>query len=116
MTVYFIRERGTDNVKIGRTGGRAVLRLPALQTGNPRRLYVAHSIPGGSAVETTLHDLYADRKGDREGEWFEWSDSMMSISNVGDDGQPVVSNGLQALLVVMVVLILAIWCLLWGLR
>ena len=55
--VYFIGEDEDGPIKIG-SAKDPILRLRALQTGNPRRLQVEYVLIGGAPLERLLHELW----------------------------------------------------------
>ncbi|MFF6903309.1 GIY-YIG nuclease family protein [Streptomyces hydrogenans] len=67
--VYVIGPPGSTRVKIG-TSVNPDKRLKELQTGNPDRLEVLWSTPGGRELETALHQAFAAYR--TEGEWFDF--------------------------------------------
>jgi hypothetical protein len=68
--VYLVgAESGTGLVKIGTTTTAVSKRLSALQTGSPVRLTVLWTTPGGVALESRLHRIFAAYR--RHGEWFD---------------------------------------------
>lgn len=66
--VYLIREVGSSFVKVG-VASDPSRRLSDLQTGNPRRLEIVWTIPGGYDLERALHSWFDKYRA--EGEWFE---------------------------------------------
>lgn len=84
MSVYFIRGRGTNIVKIGWTDGDPGRRLKALQTGTAFSLQLMASRPGTQADEKALHDRFAaDRV---NGEWFRMSPGLAAEVALSDHG------------------------------
>lgn len=71
--VYFIGQRGSNTVKIGKTRGPPVMRMAQLQTGNPKVLYLrAYAyLDNYGAAETAIHRKYGRRR--IIGEWFDIS-------------------------------------------
>ncbi|MFF9594058.1 GIY-YIG nuclease family protein [Streptomyces sp. NPDC014646] len=67
--VYVIGPPGSNRVKIG-TSNNPEKRLKELQTGNPDRLEVLWSTPGGRELESMLHRAFAAYR--VEGEWFDF--------------------------------------------
>ena len=65
--VYFIQDGNRGPVKIGLSQDPE-RRLPKLQTGNPRELFLRHVIPGDLTVERGLHQRFAPARIRRE--WF----------------------------------------------
>lgn len=72
MLLYVIGP-ATGPVKIG-ISGAAVVRLRALQTGHPRKLFIHAEVPGGEAEEQHVHWFLASSK--LEGEWFDRTDEV----------------------------------------
>lgn len=68
MTVYFIQDSGTLEIKIGHTDRSASARIRDFQTGNPSLLVELLSIPGDESVEAELKRKFA--KWRVRGEWF----------------------------------------------
>jgi hypothetical protein len=68
--VYFIRDTGTNYIKIGRTDGDPEDRLSCLQVGNPSELIIVKLIEcdDSIALERELHKKYAAFH--IRGEWF----------------------------------------------
>ncbi|MFJ8856618.1 GIY-YIG nuclease family protein [Streptomyces sp. NPDC102437] len=67
--VYVIGPAGSTRVKIG-TSNNPEKRLKELQTGNPDRLGILWSTPGGRELESMLHRAFAAYR--VEGEWFDF--------------------------------------------
>ncbi|WP_371594732.1 GIY-YIG nuclease family protein [Streptomyces virginiae] len=67
--VYLIGSVGSSLVKIGVTTQLAA-RLRSLQSSSPVRLEVLWSTAGDRALETALHQRFADRRA--HGEWFDF--------------------------------------------
>ncbi len=65
--VYFIQDGEKGPVKIGLSKDPEQ-RLPKLQTGNPRELFLRHVVPGDLKVERGLHQRFAPARIRRE--WF----------------------------------------------
>jgi hypothetical protein len=65
--VYFIQDGEEGPVKIGLSKSPEQ-RLPKLQTGNPRELFLRHVIPGDLKIERGLHTRFAQARIRRE--WF----------------------------------------------
>lgn len=72
--VYFIRDSGTNYIKIGRTDGDPEDRLSCLQVGNPSELIIVKLIEcdDSIALERELHKKYAEFH--IRGEWFNIGD------------------------------------------
>ena len=66
-SVYFIREEGTGNIKIGVTNNPSS-RLSSMQTGNSNRLTLVHLIPGDTQLEERIHNVCSRYR--IHGEWF----------------------------------------------
>ncbi len=73
--VYFIVTEDRNYVKIG-TSRNASERLSELQTGNPQRLVVLKTIPGGHEKERLVHALW--EKDRQMGEWFTLSSELLA--------------------------------------
>jgi hypothetical protein len=76
--LYFISEEQFNNkVKIG-ISKNPEKRLKQLQTGNPNKLVIIHTIqsPDYKLLERTLHDICGDLR--LVGEWFELSESDLN--------------------------------------
>jgi hypothetical protein len=69
--VYFIRQKGTNFVKIGTTKDRSNMykRLCTLQIGNPFELELLCCTTGTTEEEFKLHEIY--RRYHKQGEWFD---------------------------------------------
>lgn len=74
--VYFIAAEPDGPIKIG-YAKNAVRRLKALQTGSHVPLCLLATMPGGPAIERTIHRALADTRMD--GEWFERSPRLLSF-------------------------------------
>ena len=70
MAVYFIRNPGSDHVKIGYSS-RPSERLQALRTASATDLVIEVVLPGQGAEEAALHRRFAEQR--LRGEWFVWS-------------------------------------------
>jgi hypothetical protein len=68
VTVYFIQSGKVGPIKIGRTEGNVGSRLANLQTGSPEPLTLLAVVPGGPAVERSIHERFAKLR--LRGEWF----------------------------------------------
>lgn len=68
MPVYFIGMEGSTAIKIGTTGGDPLKRMAELQTGQPNRLFLIGSIPGGRDDEQKIHETLTKFRGFNE--WF----------------------------------------------
>jgi hypothetical protein len=68
--IYFVQAGERGPIKIGFVQHPTYMdqRLGLLQTGNPEKLYVLTSLPGGLDRESELHARFA--KGRMSGEWF----------------------------------------------
>jgi hypothetical protein len=74
--VYFIREKGTGCIKIGKTTDVRG-RIKGLQTGSPQGLQLLAVVPGYTEVEERLHRRFAaDRV---SGEWFRPSSELLAF-------------------------------------
>lgn len=67
MSVYFIQDAGGE-IKIGFSDRDPMVRLSAMQTGNPRELRLLASIPGTRGTEQELHARFDHVR--IRGEWF----------------------------------------------
>ena len=65
--VYFIREEGTSNVKIGKADCPKS-RLSSLGSGNPRKLNIELLLDGSYELESELHKIFKHRR--NRNEWF----------------------------------------------
>ena len=78
MTVYFIRQKGTNLVKIGRTLSDPIKRMAALQTANPHDLELLAI--SDDAPEAYYHGLFRSKS--VRGEWYRLEDNdIVSIPN-----------------------------------
>lgn len=77
-TVYVLRAKGTNLVKIGFTAGDVEERRRALQTGCPHELVVELTFAGTMEDERCAHERWADRR--RVGEWFELTASEVKAT------------------------------------
>ena len=73
--VYFIREEGTSNVKIGKADCPKS-RLSSLGSGNHRKLSLELVLEGGFELENNLHKIFKDRK--IRNEWFLFEEIVTS--------------------------------------
>ena len=72
MSVYFLQDSLSKDIKIG-SGGSPKQRRADLQTGNPRRLVLLGSMPGGKPEEKMLHRQFAQYRLNEGGkEWFRY--------------------------------------------
>lgn len=69
--IYFIRDEGTQHIKIGFTAGSGQDRLRDLQTGCPGQMVLHLRIEGSRQDETAWHDRFADARLRNPGEWFQ---------------------------------------------
>ena len=67
MSIYFIQEELTRNIKIGYSSDEISRKLN-LQTSNSSHLKILTAIPGDKATESKLHQEYIDLN--IHGEWF----------------------------------------------
>lgn len=85
--VYFIYDEWGGAVKIG-VAGDPLRRLDQLQTGNPRRLVLLGTIPGGRGIEAEIHDHF--RPAHLRMEWFRATDEVLvMIDSILQDGWPI---------------------------
>jgi len=77
MAVYFFRDESTGAVKIGYARD-VERRRRSLQVGLPGEITTLHAIEGDRAAEGWLHARFAHLH--LRGEWFRYSDEMLSIS------------------------------------
>lgn len=85
--VYFVYDEGAEAVKIG-VAGDPLRRLDQLQTGNPRRLALLGTIPGGRGIESEIHDHF--RPVHLRMEWFRATDEVLvQIDSILQDGWPI---------------------------
>lgn len=76
--VYFIRSGENGPIKIGKATGGAESRLSDLQTGNPERLTIVATVPGGLAVEAMFHRRFAAYRRPI-GEWFDPGPELLAF-------------------------------------
>lgn len=76
MAVYFIRDESTGAVKIGYARD-VERRRRSLQTGLPGKITTLRVLDGDLATESWLHVRFAHLH--LRGEWFRYSDEMLSI-------------------------------------
>ena len=76
MAVYFIRAGEDGPVKIGHATD-VLARLADLQVAHHAELKLAREIPGGLAEEAWLHRRFCSLR--IRGEWFRFSDEMLTI-------------------------------------
>jgi hypothetical protein len=74
--VYFIRNKTTDAIKIGRAKNPTA-RLYAVQTDACGKLELLCVLPGGPRLEATLHAAFADARKIRE--WFDPTKEMLAL-------------------------------------
>jgi len=74
--VYFVQAEGGGPIKIGRATD-VERRVADLQRYSPLPLHVLAVAEGGSALETRLHQRFANTR--KHGEWFEPSESIMAV-------------------------------------
>ena len=68
--IYFMRDGGTQHIKIGFTASDGEDRLRDLQTGCPGQLVLLLQIEGSKQDETAWHECFADARVRDRGEWF----------------------------------------------
>lgn len=66
--IYFIGHGGSKTMKVGYTSGNPHMRMAALQTGSPDKLYMMGWIAGTLDEERELHRRFAHLR--VSGEWF----------------------------------------------
>jgi prophage antirepressor-like protein len=75
--VYFIKQKGSPYIKVGRTSESITTRLQQLQVGNPNELEVLSYFHCDSvAVESQIHKEYKEFR--HRGEWFSLTDEQLS--------------------------------------
>jgi hypothetical protein len=74
--VYFIQAESGGPIKIGRAKS-VKRRLAILQIGNPARLVVLRTTPGGAHEEAALHAHFAASR--LSGEWFEPTEELLAL-------------------------------------
>lgn len=74
MPIYFIRQRGTNLVKIGWAKSDVTGRVATLQTGSPATLEVLGQRPGERADEGRMHAKHFAAK--VRGEWFRMTPAL----------------------------------------
>lgn len=93
MAVYFIQSAGNHSIKIGH-GRDPQQRLSDLQCGNPWRLSLLATMPGGEAEEGALHARFAAFH--LRGEWFRPNDELDALieqHRISDAAPPVRPDG-----------------------
>lgn len=91
MPVYFIRSG--NYIKIGYADSPR-RRLKELQTGNPEKLDLMGTVPGGTARERELHELFCDFH--VKGEWFQLvTDILAYLTAQGTLAKPKKSTSTQ---------------------
>ncbi len=73
--VYFIREVGTELVKVGKSVNPEK-RLKSLQTGTPHKLELVHTVNSIKYNESWFHDILS--KFHISGEWYQLDDLTMN--------------------------------------
>jgi len=73
LMIYVIKEKDTENYKIGYTGKTARSRMAELQVANPTKLVYVTSFPGDMRHEKVIHKIFLCRH--IRGEWFRLSRS-----------------------------------------
>lgn len=76
-TVYVLRAKGTNMVKIGFTAGDVEERRRALQTGCPHELVVELTFAGTMEDERRAHMIHRERRG--VGEWFDLAEEQVRL-------------------------------------
>ena len=76
--IYFIREEGSNYVKIGQTRMPGD-RLKELQISNPRELRVVKLFEAPSQAESILHAMFREER--VRGEWFKMSSRLSAFMN-----------------------------------
>jgi hypothetical protein len=74
--VYFVQSCSGGPVKIG-TATNPQKRLRQLQTANPDELYLRLAVPGGGAVEASLHEHFSEYR--VRGEWYEPEGTLLDL-------------------------------------
>ena len=85
LMIYFIREEGSDYVKIGRTRMPGD-RLRELQVSNPRKLRIVKLFKAPPKAEPILHTLFREER--VRGEWFKISQRMSQF--IGEDDEQII--------------------------
>ncbi len=84
---YFIHDEFSGAVKIGHAKNPR-RRMELFQTGNPNKLVLLGSIPGGEWVETEIHDHF--KSAHLRGEWFRATTGVLrQIDNILQNGWPI---------------------------
>lgn len=83
--VYFLRSGPAGAIKIGFTGTTPMVRLAALQTGNPEPLQFLGAIHGSHADEQRLHERF--RHLHVHGEWFRAEADLLAFIEGARMGQ-----------------------------
>lgn len=76
--VYFVQAKTGGPVKIGRSAAPRA-RVASLQTANAAELCILATMPGGAAVERTLHTSFAADRVRPGGEWFRPSPALVAF-------------------------------------
>ncbi len=74
--IYFIQEGDNGPIKIGSTRNLKS-RLPSLQTGSAKKLRVLGTMRGGNALESLLHQGFAEYR--ISGEWFQPGQTLLKF-------------------------------------
>lgn len=80
--LYFIKQKGTNLVKIGYTDGYNTVdaRLQTLQVGNPEELELIGTLCGDTGTEAILHAILKQHR--VRGEWFNLPTDIVLIFDV----------------------------------
>ena len=82
--VYFIRQSGTNYIKIGFTSRKIDKRLLEHQTSNPAKLILLGIIDGDENKEAEIHRKYWHYKSSGGSEWFELPEEIINQIVQGD--------------------------------
>ena len=75
--VYFVQAGENGPIKIGVTSGDPMVRMAALQTGNPERLRMLGYVPGDRSREERAHSRFSDLR--MQGEWFRAAPELLTF-------------------------------------
>jgi hypothetical protein len=84
--IYFIKDTGTQAIKIGHSARRPEDRIGELQTGNPHKLQLLGTVPGTECDEVRYHDQFAAYR--LEGEWFQGDIIEDVLTIIAESKQP----------------------------